>query len=216
MSLLDGVPVLLKEQLKVDPHLLCNGCAFLPSSAETIEECTIAMRLREAGAIILGVTRMQEIGIDVLGSNPNHLNGTPRNPYNTDHYAGGSSTGSAIAVAAGFCPIAIGCDGGGPIHISATLCGVVGLKPTFARLTCHGCIPSAFSVTHVGPLCNTVTDTVILYNIIGGPDPNYPITLKQPQLSLHDVSNMMLSDITIGIYNEWFEDADTSIVLAQL
>ena len=214
LSLLDGVPVLLKEQFKVDPHIPHNGCIFLPSSAETIEECTIAIRLREAGAIILGVTRMQEMAFGVLGSNPNHLNGTPRNPYNTDHYAGGSSTGSAIAVAAGFCPIAIGTDAGGSVRIPATLCGVIGLKPTFARLTRHGCIPTAFTVSHMGPLCNTVTDIAILYNIIGGPDPNYLITLKQPQLSLHDVSNMMLSDITIGIYNEWFEDADTSIVLA--
>ena len=213
LSLLDGVPVVIKEQLKVDPHILRNGCVFIPSSAEDIEECTIAIRLREAGAIILGVTSMQEIGIGVLGSNPNHLNGTPRNPYNSDHYAGGSSTGSAIAVAAGFCPIAIGCDGGGSTRIPATLCGVVGLKPTFARFTPHGGIPLAFTVTHVGSLCNTVTDTAILYNIIGGRDPNCPITLKQPQPSLRDVSNMILSDITIGIYNEWFEDADTSIVL---
>ena len=213
LSLLDGVPIVIKEELKVEPHLLRNGCTFVPSSAENVEECTIAMKLREAGAIILGVTSMQEIGIGVLGSNPNHINGTPRNPYNTDHYAGGSSTGSAIAVATGFCPISIGCDGGGSVRIPATLCGVVGLKPTFARLTLHGCIPTAFTVSHVGPLCNTVTDTAILYNIIGGPDPNSPMTL-QPQLSLHNLSNMMLSDITIGIYNEWFEDADTSIVLA--
>ena len=87
---------------------------------------SIAMRLREAGAIILGVTGMQKIGIGVLGCSPNHLNGAPRNPYNTDRYAGGSSTGSAIAVATGFCPISIGCDGGGSVHIPATLCGVVG------------------------------------------------------------------------------------------
>ena len=213
LSLLDGVPVVIKEQLKVDPHILRNGCVFVPSSAENLEECTIAMRLREAGAIILGVSSMQEVGFGVLGSNPNHLNGTPRNPYNSDHYAGGSSTGSAIAVAAGFCPIAIGCDGGGSIRIPATLCGVVGLKATFARITPHGGIPLAFTMTHVGPLCSTVTDTAILYNIIGGRDPSCPITVKQPQLSLQNVSNMMLSDITIGIYNEWFEDADTSIVL---
>ena len=202
LSLLDGVPVLLKEQVKVEPYILRNGCSFLSSSAENVEESTIAVRLREAGAIILGVTRIQEIGIGVLGSNPNHLNGTPRNPYNTDHYAGGSSTGSAIAVAAGFCPIAIGCDGGGSIRIPATLCGVVGLKPTYARLTLHGGIPTALTVSHIGPLCNTVTDTTILYNIVGGPDPNSPMTLKQPQLSLQNVSNMMLNDFTIGIYNE--------------
>lgn len=213
LSLLDGVPVVIKEELKVEPHLLRNGCVFVPSAAEGVEECTIAVRLREAGAIILGVTRMQEMGFGVLGSNPNHVNGTPRNPYNTGHYAGGSSTGSAIAVAAGFCPIAIGCDGGGSVRIPATLCGVVGLKPTFARLTSYGCTPTAFTVSHMGPMCSTVTDTAILYNIIGGPDTNCPVTLKQPQLSLHNISNMMLNDITIGVYNEWFEDADTSVVL---
>lgn len=214
LSLLDGVPVVIKEELKVEPHMLRNGCVFVPTSAQDVEECTIAVRLREAGAIILGVTRMQEMGVGVLGSNPNHLNGTPRNPYNTEHYAGGSSTGSAIAVAAGFCPISIGCDGGGSVRIPATLCGVVGLKPTFARVTSHGCIPTAFTVSHIGPLCNSVTDTAILYNIIGGADVKCPVTMKQPQLTLRNMSNMMLSDVTIGIYNEWFEDADTSIVLA--
>jgi len=212
LSLLDGVPVVIKEELKVEPHLLRNGCVFVPSAAQHIEECTIAVRLRESGAIILGVTKMQEMGFGVLGSNPNY-NGTPRNPYNIDYYAGGSSTGSAIVVAAGFCPISIGCDGGGSIRIPATLCGVVGLKGTFARITSHGCMPTAFTVSHTGPLCSTVTDTVILYNIIGGCDNNCPITLHQPQLSLHNISNMMLSDITIGIYSEWFEDADTSVVL---
>ena len=214
LSLLDGVPVVIKEELKVEPHILRNGCVFIPSCAQDIEECTIAVRLRESGAIILGVTRMQEIGFGVLGSNPNHLNGTPRNPYNIGHYAGGSSTGSAIAVAAGFCPISIGCDGGGSVRVPAALCGVVGLKPTFARLTSHGCIPTSFSVSHMGPLCNTVTDSAIVYNIIGGPDPSSPVTLQQPPVSLHNISNTILSDITVGIYNEWFEDADTSIVLA--
>ena len=214
LSLLDGVPVVIKEELKVEPHMLRNGCVFVPTSGQDVEECTIAVRLREAGAIILGVTRMQEMGIGVLGSNPNHLNGTPRNPYNTEHYAGASSTGSAIAVAAGFCPISIGCDGGGSVRIPATLCGVVGLKATFGRVTSYGCIPTAFTVSHIGPLSNSITDTVILYSIIGEPDVKWPLSMKQPKLSLHNVSNMMLNDITIGIYNEWFEDADTSIVLA--
>lgn len=214
LSLLDGVPVVVKEELKMEPHILYNGCVFVPSSAQDVEESTVVVRLREAGAIILGVARMQEMGFGVLGSNPNRLNGTPRNPYNTDCYAGGSSTGSAIAVATGFCPISVGCDGGGSIRIPATLCGVVGLKPTFARVTTHGCIPTSFSVSHIGPMGNTVTDTAILYDTIGGPDPNCLETLKQPQLSLHNISNMMLNDITVGIYSEWFEDADTSIVLA--
>lgn len=214
LSLLDGVPVVIKEELKVEPHILRNGCVFVPSAAQGIEEeCTIATRLREAGAIILGVTRMQEMGFGILGSNPNHLNGTPRNPYNTNCYAGGSSTGSAIAVAAGFCPISIGCDGGGSVRVPAALCGVVGLKPTYARLTSHGCIPTAFTVSHMGTLCSSVTDTAILYNIIAHPDHNYPLTLNQPQLTLRNISNMMLNDITIGIYDEWFEDADTSVVL---
>ena len=214
LSLLDGVPVVIKEELKVEPHILHNGCAFVPSSAECVEgECTIAVRLREAGAVILGVTRMQELGFGILGSNPNYLNGTPRNPYNVEHYAGGSSTGSAIAVAAGFCPISIGCDGGGSVRLPAALCGVVGLKPTYARLSPHGCAPTSHSVSHMGTLCSSVTDTAVLYDVIAGPDNNCALTINQPSVTLCNVSNMLLNDITIGIYNEWFEDADTSVVL---
>ena len=212
LSALDGVPVVIKEQLNVEPYVTCNGCTFVSPAGEGIGESTISLRLKEAGAIVLGVTSMQEMGFGTLGSNPNR--GMSHNPYNTDHYAGGSSTGSAIAVAAGFCPISIGCDGGGSIRIPSALCGIVGLKPTFARVSSYGGIPTAFTVTHVGPMCSTVADTAILYSVIAGRDEKCPVGLQQPTPSLSSVSNLLLDGITIGVYNEWFEDAETSIVLA--
>ena len=212
LSVLDGVPVVIKEEINVKPYVTYTGCKFVPACLEGIGESTISLRLKEAGAIVLGVTSMQEMGFGTLGSNPNR--GMSRNPYNTDCYAGGSSTGSAIAVAAGFCPISIGCDGGGSIRIPAALCGIVGLKPTYARVSSYGGIPTAFTVTHVGPMCSTVADTAILYSVIAGRDEKCPVGLQQPTPSLSNVSNLLLNGITIGVYSEWFEDAETSIVLA--
>lgn len=91
-------------------------------------------RLRALGALIIGKTNMHEIGIGTTGHNPHY--GAPRNPFNLRHYPGGSSSGSAIAVATGLVPLAMGGDGGGSIRIPAALCGVVGLKPTFQVFFC--------------------------------------------------------------------------------
>ena len=134
LSLWDGVPVAVKDELDMLPYPTTVGTRFLghtPAAADA----TVVAKLRGAGALLLGKTNMHEIGLGVTGQNPHH--GTPRNPYHPDHYTGGSSSGSAAAVAAGLCPVAIGADGGGSIRIPAAFCGVVGLKPTFGRVSEH-------------------------------------------------------------------------------
>jgi Asp-tRNA(Asn)/Glu-tRNA(Gln) amidotransferase A subunit family amidase len=169
-------------------------------------------RLRGAGALLLGKTNMHEIGIGVTGLNPNH--GTTRNPYNTGYFTGGSSSGSATAVAAGFVPVAIGADGGGSIRIPSAFCGVVGLKATFGRVSEHGAFPLDWSVAHIGPIAGTATDTALTYALIAGPDPKDPISLHQPLPTLTGWDNLNLKGLKIGVYRQWFNHADKEIVAA--
>ncbi len=134
---MDGVPVAVKEEINVVPYPTTLGTSFIKKVAKY--DATIVARLRAAGAIIIGKANMHEIGIGVTGFNPN--TGTIRNPYNLDHYPGGSSSGSGAAVASGLVPVALGADGGGSIRIPASLCGVVGLKSTYTRVSSYGTPP---------------------------------------------------------------------------
>jgi Asp-tRNA(Asn)/Glu-tRNA(Gln) amidotransferase A subunit family amidase len=119
--------VAVKDEMDMTPYPTTVGTAFLGKSPAQ-EDATVAARLRSAGALLVGKANMHEIGINVTGLNPVH--GTTRNPYNPNHFTGGSSSGSATAVAAGLVPVAIGADGGGSIRIPAAFCGLVGLKAT--------------------------------------------------------------------------------------
>ncbi|MCK5197858.1 MAG: amidase, partial [Spirochaetales bacterium] len=147
-SLLEGVPIAVKDEIDALPYSTNVGTSFLGQSAAAAD-AEVVRRLREAGALILGKANMHEIGIGVTGINP-HFDST-RNPHNPECYTGGSSSGSAAAVAAGYCPAAIGADGGGSIRIPASLCGVTGLKPTFGRVSERGAAPLCWSVAHIGP-----------------------------------------------------------------
>uniref|UniRef100_A0A8C3JU25 Amidase domain-containing protein n=1 Tax=Calidris pygmaea TaxID=425635 RepID=A0A8C3JU25_9CHAR len=149
LSYLDGIPVCLKEEFKVVPYHHRVGTVYLGTEPET-EDATVARKLREAGAIIIGVSNMHELGTGTTGCNPNRYHKIPRNPYKPNHYTGGSSSGSAAAVAAGLCPVAIGTDGGGSVRIPASFCGVVGLKGTFGRISSHGSLPLSYSTVSVG------------------------------------------------------------------
>ncbi|KAJ6658303.1 hypothetical protein lerEdw1_020575 [Lerista edwardsae] len=134
LSLLDGIPVCLKEEIKVVPYHHRVGTQYLGTKPEA-EDATVTRKLREAGAMIIGVSNMHELGIGTTGCNPSRHHGTARNPYNPQHFTGGSSSGSAAAVAAGLCPVAIGTDGGGSVRIPASFCGIVGLK---GKIDFHG------------------------------------------------------------------------------
>ena len=144
LSLLDGVPVGIKVEFEVLGEVHSQGTQFITRISERDSEPVA--RLRAAGCIIVGITNMHEIGIGTSGHNP--WTGSARNPYNTSHLTGGSSSGSGSAVSAGIVPIALGADGGGSIRIPAALCGVVGLKPTFGRVPCDADL--AFTVGHAG------------------------------------------------------------------
>ncbi len=211
LSLFDGVPVAVKDEMDMVPFPTTVGTAFLGDKPAT-EDATVVARMRSAGALLIGKTNMHEIGIGVTGQNPHH--GTPRNPYNPNHYTGGSSSGAATAVAAGLCPVAIGADGGGSIRIPAALCGAVGLKPTFGRISEFGAAPLDWSVAHLGPIGATVADVALAYAVMAGPDLKDDHSLIQPSPSLDDWDNTDLSDLTLGVYWEWFRHATGDVVAA--
>ena len=209
LSILDGVPVAVKDEVAMLPYGTTAGTGFLGRTPET-EDATIIARLRQAGALLLGKAAMHEIGLGVTGLNV--LQGTPRNPYAPGHYCGGSSSGSAAAVAAGFCPLATGADGGGSIRIPAAFCGVVGLKPTFGRLSEHGAVPLCWSLGHLGPLAATATDAALGYAVMAGPDARDANSRHQPAPSLDGWTNLDLRGLKIGVYAPWFHHAEAEIV----
>jgi Asp-tRNA(Asn)/Glu-tRNA(Gln) amidotransferase A subunit family amidase len=211
LSLFDGVPVAVKDELDMLPYPTTVGTRFLGNKPATAD-ATVVARLRAAGALLIGKTNMHEIGIGVTGQNPHH--GTPRNPYQPGHYTGGSSSGSATAVAAGLCPVAIGADGGGSIRIPASFCGVVGLKPTFGRVSEMGAFQLDWSVAHIGPLAATATDAALAYALIAGPDAHDSISQQQPAPSLQGWDNLNLSDLTLGVFWPWFRHATADVVAA--
>jgi Asp-tRNA(Asn)/Glu-tRNA(Gln) amidotransferase A subunit family amidase len=209
LGIFDGVPVAVKDELDMVPFPTTAGTAFL-GKHPAATDATVVVRLRAAGALLIGKTNMHEIGIGVTGLNTIH--GTPRNPYAMDRHTGGSSSGSAAAVAAGLCPMAVGADGGGSIRIPAALCGVVGLKPTYGRVSEHGAVPLCWSVAHIGPIGATVADTALGYAVMAGPDPRDPVSRHQPPPVLTGWDRTDLKGVTLGVFRPWFHHADEEVV----
>ena len=207
LSPLDGVPVAIKGEYRVEPYEFRGGSVFVPELATGVPEAAIAQKLKDAGAVIIGIANLHEFGTGTLGSNPNKLHLTARNPYNTGHYPGGSSSGSAVSVAAGLCPIAIGSDGGGSVRIPAAVCGVVGLKPTNRLVDSSGVLPLAYSVSVTGPLCSSVLDTAIAFDVIVKETDG-----EEKRASLEGLGDASLDGVTIGVYWKYFEHADSEIV----
>lgn len=208
---LDGVPVAVKDELDMTPYPTTVGTAFLGKTPAT-EDATAVARFRAAGALLIGKANMHEIGIGVTGLNPHH--GTARNPYNPAHYTGGSSSGAAAAVAAGLCPIAIGADGGGSIRIPAAFCGVVGLKPTYGRVSEFGAAPLDWSIAHIGPLAASVADAALGYAVMAGPDPRDALSLFQPLPTLDGWDAAEVQGLRMGVFWPWFRHATAEVVAA--
>jgi Asp-tRNA(Asn)/Glu-tRNA(Gln) amidotransferase A subunit family amidase len=212
---LDGVPVLIKDEVDVKGYKTTAGTTFMGEmDGVAAEDCPIVAKLRKAGALIIGKSNMHEFGIGTTGFNWHF--GPARNPHNPSHYPGGSSSGSAAAVAAGLVPLAVGLDSGGSIRIPSALCGVVGLKPTFQR--CDMDMPVSPTICHIGPIAATVKDAAIGYAIMAGPKEHAEASDRQkgmlpPPVHLASFSDD-LTNVKIGIFVDFFNDADPEIVEA--
>jgi Asp-tRNA(Asn)/Glu-tRNA(Gln) amidotransferase A subunit family amidase len=205
----DGVPIAVKDELDQAGYPTTVGTRFLGRDVATADATAVA-RLRAAGAVLLGKANMHEIGLGVTGLNPHH--GAARNPYHPDRATGGSSSGPAAAVAMGLGPVALGADGGGSIRIPASLCGLVGLKPTYGRVSEHGAAPLCWSVAHIGPIGGCIADVAAAYALIAGPDPLDPHTQGQPAVHLEGLGSGDLKGLRIGVYAPWFEHAEQAVV----
>ena len=172
---LHGIPVALKDLVLTRGVRTTCGSRILKDWVPSTDG-TVAIRLHEAGAILLGKLNMHEFAYGPTGVNPHY--GTARNPWDRARVPGGSSSGSGTAVAAHLCAGALGTDTGGSVRIPAALCGIVGLKPTYGRVSRAGVIPLAWSLDHVGPMTRTVADTALMLQALAGYDPADPSTAE--------------------------------------
>src|SRR5215470_14351106 len=174
---LHGVPYGAKDIIETAGILTTHGSSFFRDHVPARDaECIV--RLRKAGAILLGKTLTHEFASAATTINPHY--GTAHNPWKLDRIVGGSSGGSAAAVAAGLCPFALGSDTGGSIRIPAAFCGIVGLKPTHGRISLGGVCPNVLSFDHVGPMTRTVRDAALMLQAMAGYDPRDPWSREEP------------------------------------
>jgi len=206
---LAGVPVVVKDSIAtLDLPTTCAS-RMLDGYVSPFE-ATVVSRLREAGAVVVGKTNMDEFG---MGSSTEHsAYGPARNPLDRTRVPGGSSGGSAACVAAGVTRIALGSETGGSVRQPAAFCGVVGVKPTYGRVSRHGLVAFASSLDQVGVFGRTVDDAALALEVIAGPDPLDATSTDTPVPSYrggsaHVSDGLPLRDVRIGLPNEYFPES---------
>ncbi len=204
---LHGIPLALKDLFDQRGARTTAGSVLLKENIAN-DDAFAAKKLRDAGAILLGKLNMHEWAYGVTTINPHF--GACRNPWNAEHIVGGSSGGSGAAVAARMCMGALGSDTGGSIRIPASLCGIVGLKPTYGRVSLRGAIPLAWSLDHAGPMARTVPDVALMLQVIQGYDANDPASVDAPAFKPANAARKF----KIGIVPDFFTELDPEVELA--
>ena len=174
---LHGIPLALKDNIALKGLRTTAGSKILADWLPDTD-ATVASRLRSAGGIFVGKLNMHEFAWGGTSNNPHY--GAVRNPWNTERFPAGSSGGSGVAVAARMCWGALGTDTGGSIRLPAAINGIVGIRPTYGRVSNHGIIPLAWSMDTAGPMARTVEDCALMFSVIAGHDANDPTTAKVP------------------------------------
>jgi len=211
---LHGVPIAVKD-LFFTAGLPTTAGARVLADFVPQEDATVIHRLKEAGAILLGKLNLHELAYGVTNENPHF--GPVRNPWNLNRISGGSSGGSAAAVAASLCLASLGTDTGGSIRIPASCCGVVGLKPTYGRVSRNGILPLAWSLDHVGPITRTVEDAALMLQVLAGEDSRDVTTSALPVPDYARLLGGDLKGLRIGLASAFFTDpaeVDPSVMAA--
>ena len=205
---LHGIPIGLKDLIDTAGVKTTCASALFAERVPT-EDAEIVRRLKNAGAVLIGKQNLQEFAWG--GTSTSSYFGPVHNPWDVDRIAGGSSGGSAAAVATRMCFGALGTDTGGSVREPAAFCGIVGLKPTYGRISTRGVFPLSPSLDHVGPLCRSVADTALLLEVIAGYDSLDPTSVNHPIDSYTNALNVK-SKPRIGIVRKpFFDDLDTDI-----
>jgi aspartyl-tRNA(Asn)/glutamyl-tRNA(Gln) amidotransferase subunit A len=209
---LHGIPIALKDLYETNGMRTTAGSKFFRENVP-IQDAFVVQKLKGCGAILLGKLNMHEIALGVTNVNPHY--GACHNPWNLERISGGSSGGSAAALAARLCLGSLGSDTGGSIRIPASLCGIVGLKPTYGRVSLRGVIPLSWNLDHAGPMARCVRDAALLLQHIAGYDPDDPYSIDVP-------ADQYLNNLEAGARgwrvalasDEFFEHADPEVLQA--
>jgi len=207
---LAGVPIAVKDNIAHAGHPLTAASRLLQGHTAHTTATALA-RLEDQGAIVIGRTNMDEFGMGSSGENSAY--GPTRNPIHADHVPGGSSSGSAAAVAAGIVPIALGSDTGGSVRQPASFCGVVGLKPSYGRVSRSGLLAFGSSLDQIGPITRSVRDAAVVTQIMSGQDPLDSSTLTEPMSMPEETRDPDLTSIRIGLPVQcWASGADPGVL----
>jgi aspartyl-tRNA(Asn)/glutamyl-tRNA(Gln) amidotransferase subunit A len=206
-GLLHGVPLAFKDLCHV--RGLPTSCGTKTAEYFSADpECAAVARLRDAGALVLGKLNMSELALGPFGDNAHH--GDVQNPWKPGHAAGGSSSGSAAAVAARLAFGALGSDTGGSIRLPAACCGIVGLKPTYGRVSRAGAMALSWSVDHLGPMTRTVRDCALMLSVIAGHDPRDATSSRRRVGDLLAALDRPLAGMRVGVPENYYFDGVTA------
>ncbi|HEV2616948.1 MAG TPA: amidase [Candidatus Acidoferrales bacterium] len=196
---LHGIPVTLKDNICTEGVRTTAGSKILENYIPSAD-AEVALKLSRAGAVLLGKTNLHEFAYGITTENPHY--GPARNPWNLECIPGGSSGGSAAAVATGMGFASVGTDTGGSIRIPSALCGIVGLKPNFGRVSCKGIVPLALTLDHAGPLARTVADAAIMLDAMCEREKTQHSFYKSTRASLHTRGKKL--QLRLGWPREYF------------
>ncbi len=210
---LHGMPVGLKDIIDVR-GIPTTGHSRILADNVAQANAVVTQRLRDAGAVLMGKLSTHEFAI---GGPSFDLPWPPaRNAWHRDHFPGGSSSGSGVAVAAGFLPAALGTDTGGSVRNPASMCGIVGMKATYGRVSRRGVLPLSYALDHVGPMTRTVTDNAILLGAIAGYDPDDPGSARMPVPDFTADLDQGVKGLKIGVIRRFYtQDFEADAEMAQ-
>lgn len=197
----DGIPIAVKDNISTKGLKTTCASRFLANYVPLFD-AEVVSRLKDVGLSIIGKTNLDEFA---MGSSTEYsAYGVTCNPHDHERVSGGSSGGSAAAVAAGEVPWSLGTDTGGSIRQPASFCGVVGLKPTYGWVSRYGVVALAPSLDHVGPLARTVEDAALLFSLIAGPDPKDATSSDAREFSIPDWDESFVKGLKVGVPEEFF------------
>ncbi len=194
LGALHGVPIAVKDLLFTRGKVTASGTLVMADFVPDYD-ATVVQRLQQAGAVVIGKTQLTE---GAFGAHHPQIR-APRNPYDAGRWPGVSSSGSGVAVAAGLAYGALGTDTGGSIRFPSASCGLVGIKPTYGRVSRHGAFALAESLDHIGPMCRSVEDAARMLGVIAGRDDNDPTSLAAPVPNYTGERHPHLDGLVIGV-----------------